>query len=251
MVVPDCRDQFLAHAVGRTQPEFTLRFIEHVDGAGLGAGKLGRLGDNRGQHGLKVKRRGYRLSDFAERSQFTDRLRKFMRALLDLLFEADCRLFLFRHELIERDRIVAKYFDRSRHFADLIGATLRKRRLEVTFGQSQHTIAELSETGNEIAPDVEPDDQRRTDQAEDHRDHKDPSAEVHDGEGPGIRVRDVLGCSGRQACHFGRKTVRQRSVFAQQLRSLGYQGDFAQTQSRDAIVADREWPQLGDRLDQK
>ena len=124
VLVADRRDQFLAHAVGRTQPEFTFRFIEYVDGAGLGAGKLGRLGDDRGEHGLKVKRRGHRLSDFAERSQFTDRLRKFMRALFDSLFEADCRLFLFRHELIEHDRIVAEYFDRSRHFADLIGATV-------------------------------------------------------------------------------------------------------------------------------
>jgi hypothetical protein len=74
VLVRDCRDQFLAHAVSRTQPEFALRFIEYVDCTGLGAGKLGRLGDDRGEHGLKVERGGHRLSDLAKRAQFADRL---------------------------------------------------------------------------------------------------------------------------------------------------------------------------------
>ena len=37
MLVADRRDQLLAHAAGRTQLKLTFRFIEHVDGAGLGA----------------------------------------------------------------------------------------------------------------------------------------------------------------------------------------------------------------------
>src|ERR1035437_9725993 len=53
MLVPDRLDQFLVHAVGRTQPVFAYRFIENVDCAGLGAGKLRRLSDDRGEHGLK------------------------------------------------------------------------------------------------------------------------------------------------------------------------------------------------------
>ena len=87
MLVTDRRDHLVAHAVGGTQPEFLLQFVEHVDRASLGVGKLRRLGHNGRKHLLEVERRVDGLRDFAERAQLTDRLRQFAGALFDLLFQ--------------------------------------------------------------------------------------------------------------------------------------------------------------------
>ena len=54
-------DQLLVHAVGGAQMEFVLRVVEHVDRAGVGVGKLHRLGDDGGKHILQVERRVHRL----------------------------------------------------------------------------------------------------------------------------------------------------------------------------------------------
>ena len=48
---------------------FAPRFVEHVDGARLGAGKLGCLADNGAQHCFQIERRVDGLTDLAERSQ--------------------------------------------------------------------------------------------------------------------------------------------------------------------------------------
>ena len=50
VLVAQRRDHLVAHAVGRAQPELLRQLVEHVDRAGLGVGKLRRLGDDGGQH---------------------------------------------------------------------------------------------------------------------------------------------------------------------------------------------------------
>jgi hypothetical protein len=54
MLFLDCRDQHVVHPVARTQLELLAWLVEHIDRASLGARKLDRLGDDRGQYGLQV-----------------------------------------------------------------------------------------------------------------------------------------------------------------------------------------------------
>ena len=85
VVLVDHGDHVGGHSVGRAQLELPVGFVKHVDHAGLGAGKLGRLGDDRVQHGLQVERGVDRLGDVAERAQLLDRLRELARARLHLV----------------------------------------------------------------------------------------------------------------------------------------------------------------------
>ena len=85
MLVLDCCDQLFAQTVGRPQPEKLLRLVEDVDGSRLRAGKLGCLGDDRGQHGLEIESGVDRVADLAERLQLFDRLREFAGARLPLV----------------------------------------------------------------------------------------------------------------------------------------------------------------------
>ena len=85
VVLLDHGDHVRGHSVGRAQLELAAGLVEHVDHAGLGAGKLRRLGDNGVEHGLQVERGVDRLGDLAERAQFLDRLRELARARLHLV----------------------------------------------------------------------------------------------------------------------------------------------------------------------
>src|SRR5580704_16418378 len=59
----------------------------------------------------------------------------------------------------------AKNSQRLGHATDLIGTALRKRRFEVAFSQGQHSLAQRREASDNVASDIEPYDQGRTDQA--------------------------------------------------------------------------------------
>ena len=69
------------HAVGGAQAEFVRRLVENVDRAGVRAGELHRLGDDRVQHRLEVERGVDRLADLAQRAQLADRLRQLVGAI--------------------------------------------------------------------------------------------------------------------------------------------------------------------------
>ena len=47
----------------------------------------------------------------------------------------------------------------SGHATDLVSTALRKRRFEITFGQSKHAIAERPQASDNIASDIEPYDE--------------------------------------------------------------------------------------------
>jgi hypothetical protein len=59
-----CNDRTIK-AVCRPQLKFLLNIVEHVDSTGLGAGELGRLGNDGGQYGFKIDRRIHRLRYFS------------------------------------------------------------------------------------------------------------------------------------------------------------------------------------------
>ena len=84
----DRGDQVLVHAVGRAQAELFLRLVIVVDRAGIGAGKLHRLGDDRAQDFVEVERSVDRLADLAERAQLFDRLRQLGGAGAQLVEQA-------------------------------------------------------------------------------------------------------------------------------------------------------------------
>ena len=89
MVLLERCDQILAHAIDCAELEFAAGFVEHVDGAGVSAGQLHRLGDDGVEHGLEVERGIHRLADLAQRVELLDRLGELAGAQLDLALEAE------------------------------------------------------------------------------------------------------------------------------------------------------------------
>ena len=85
MLVFQCLDEFLAHAVGRAQLQFLLLVIELVDRSGFGAGEFDRPRHDGRQHCCHVERRVDRLADLTEGLQFLDRACEFAGALTQLL----------------------------------------------------------------------------------------------------------------------------------------------------------------------
>ena len=59
--------------------------VVFVDRSAVGAGQLDRVGDNAGQDSFQIESRADRLANFAQRFQFTDRARQFLRPRLQFL----------------------------------------------------------------------------------------------------------------------------------------------------------------------
>ena len=177
MPIPDLGDDRLVHSVGRAQPEFLVGLVEHVDRAGLGAGKLRRLGDDRGQHGLEVDRRVDRLADLAERAQLLDRLRQLGGALLDLLLEPVGGLRPLRQQLVALQRVLAEDLDHPPHLRDLVAAGNVDRAVMAAAGDGEHAAAQMRQPADEVAADIEPDDQDRADQAQGREHQQDARAQ--------------------------------------------------------------------------
>src|SRR5262249_41732922 len=124
LLVLDRCDQLFAQTVGCPQPEKLLHLVENVDGTGLRARKLDCLGDDRGQHGLKIEGGVDRLADLAERLQLFDRVREFACARLHLVEQP--HVLDRDHRLVgegghQFDLLVAKGSDlraEQRHYAD-------------------------------------------------------------------------------------------------------------------------------------
>src|SRR5262249_1318769 len=68
------------------------------------------------------------------------------------------------------DSRCAKYPQRFRHPPDLIGTAFRKGGAEIASRQGQHSLAQRGEPSHNVASNIEPSNQGRTDQAE--RDHR-------------------------------------------------------------------------------
>src|SRR5262249_34276554 len=80
MLAADRGDHGFAHAVSGMQAKLFALPVEHVDRAGVGVRKLNGPTHDSGEDCLKVQGRVYRLADLAERLEFADRLRQFIRA---------------------------------------------------------------------------------------------------------------------------------------------------------------------------
>ena len=73
VILLDHRDHVRRHAVCSSQIEIATGFVEHIDEAGLGTGKLGRLGHDSVQHGVGIEGGIDRLSDGAESAKLLPR----------------------------------------------------------------------------------------------------------------------------------------------------------------------------------
>ena len=96
--------------------------VEDEDGAGIGAGQLDGLGDDRVEHRLQVERGVHRLADLAERAQLLDRLRELAGAQLDLALEAGIG-----------------FLQPVRHVVELVGEPL-----ELVAGLDRDALAEIA-----------------------------------------------------------------------------------------------------------
>ena len=83
----DRRNHFFAQAICGPYPKCQVQFVENIDHASLRIRKLGRLGNNGGEHGLQIERGVYRLRYLTECVQLFDGAREFGRALSDELVE--------------------------------------------------------------------------------------------------------------------------------------------------------------------
>ena len=83
--------------------------------------------------------------------------------------------------LLDLDRGVAEHRERLRHAADLVvPASGRQWRAEVAAGDREHAVAERGEPGDQVAPDVQPDDQARAGEAQhDDRDQHARAEPLH------------------------------------------------------------------------
>src|SRR5262249_52293252 len=81
----DCRNQLIAQAIRCPHLQCLVQLIKDIDHPSIRIRKLDCLGDDRGQHGLEIKRGVYCLRHLAKRAQFLYRLGKLAGARLHLL----------------------------------------------------------------------------------------------------------------------------------------------------------------------
>ena len=68
--------------IGGAQQKLFGLFVVLVNRPAVGAAQLDRVGDNSRQHGFKVERRAYDLTDFAEGFELAHRARQFVGSLI-------------------------------------------------------------------------------------------------------------------------------------------------------------------------
>ena len=71
--------------IGGAQQKFLGLFVVLVNRPAIGAAQLNRVRNNSRQHGFKVERRAYDLTDFAQRFQLSHRPKQLTGSLLQLL----------------------------------------------------------------------------------------------------------------------------------------------------------------------
>ena len=235
--------------------ERILQFVDQLDGNRREVvDEIERVLDLVGDAGGELAERGELLGlhqAVLRGPQFLQRLRQFGGALLDFLFEADRRLLLFRHELIEGDRIVAEYFDGARHFGDLIAATGGNHDVAPAADDGAHAARQGRQTRHHIAAHIKPSDQDRADQAErdDHTQSK--PAKFLDRLRPCRCRRDALLRCGDQGLHGIAQLDRQDGVFDRQAPPFLAGLQFDLPRGDDARIADRAGPQTADGSDQR
>jgi hypothetical protein len=81
MAAPQLGDDGFVEPIRGAQLEFLLGVIKHIDGTGFGAGELGGLGDDGGEHGFQIDARIDRLRHLAKRAQLGNRFAQDLLAL--------------------------------------------------------------------------------------------------------------------------------------------------------------------------
>lgn len=88
-------------------------------------------------------------------------------------------------------RGVAENRERRSHFADFVIFDRREAIAEVAVGDGLHAEPELVETGDDVAPDVKPENRRRREQAQQGHEGQDDPGLVEVAVGPGDGREDI------------------------------------------------------------
>ena len=175
------------------------------------------------QHGLEVDGRIHRLAHVAESAKLLDRLRQLARALLDLLLEPVGSLCLLGEQLVAFQRVLAEDLDHPPHLGNLVAAGNLDRAVMAAAGNGEHAVAQTHEPADEIAADIEPDDQNRADQAQNREREEDARTQPLNRESSLGRRANIGLCLQYQAVDGRSEADGQIGIFGDQLFGLADQ----------------------------
>jgi hypothetical protein len=115
-------DHGVGHAMGGANLKLATTFIQCVDRAGIGAGKLNRFGHDGGKDRFQIERRVDCLAHLAKRTELLDRTRQFSGSDLNLPF-----------------KIGVRFLQLTGHVVELIG-----ERLELVAGSNRNSLRQIA-----------------------------------------------------------------------------------------------------------
>jgi hypothetical protein len=119
-----------------------------------------------------------------------------------------------------RDRGVAKHSQRLPHASDLVVTPRRERGPQIAGRERKGAIAQFAQARDQIAPDIEPHDQRRADKAQDDGDDHGKRAEINDRQCGRIRVINFLARAGYETVDGGGQVFREVGILTEKLRGI-------------------------------
>ncbi len=146
--------------------------------------------------------------------------------LLDNLLQPRCRLLALLEQSLQLDGIVAKDLDRAGHRCNLIDTTGWDRGVQAAVGDGKHAVAERCQATDNVAADIQPDNQDGGQQTQRHDDNEGLGAKALHRQRIASRPCDVpLGCA-RQLVDRGGELSREGGIFGKPIFSLIDQNEF-------------------------
>jgi hypothetical protein len=175
--------------------------------------------------------------------------RETLRYALDRVGEAAPRFAnFFEIRLFHLYSRCAEYGQGLGHAADFIFSAGRKWRFEIARRQREHAIAERSKAGDDIAPNVEPNDDDRTRETQHDGDNENPGAPVDDRKRRDVRAGNVAFGIFHQLVDSSGQASRKRDVLGQELCRIGREIELRLAQCRNAFGSADERTQLSDQI---
>ena len=165
-------------------------------------------------------------------------------------FEPGGRLGALGEELVEFDRVLSKNLDRPAHRRHLVGALGIDHHIAPTAGDCRHAAAKPREARDDVAPDIEPDDQEGARQAQRRDGEKDVPSEVLRALRFGVGTIDIIAREGDEPVDGGLQFHRKRLVLGDQPPALGLGSHRPAHRAEDARITDYCATQPAERLEQ-
>jgi hypothetical protein len=166
-------------------------------------------------------------------------------------FSSRSDLCLFSQQLVAFQRVLAEDLDYAPHFRDLVAAGNINWTVVSATGNSEHAAAETHEAADEIAADIEPDNQDRADQAQGRKGEQDARAQLLNGECVAGRRPDVSLGLQNQAIYLCSEADGQSSIFGNQFLGLADQIEFLSSDGEYRIRSDRQRANAPDLIDEQ